>query len=255
MSEDGKSASGAGINPPSGGYGEAWADIYDDLYDDRDDTSTVVEFVMKIADPPTVLELGVGTGRLALPLAAAGLDVVGIDNSAAMLARLQAKPGAERVTTHLGDMTAPPVSGPFGCVLIAFSTLYLLADQDEQGRCLRAAADRLAPGGSLVIEGFIPDPTRWHNGHSLTVERWDSDRATFSVGRIDPAAQTIETLRITHPADGTPAVPNRLRYVLPAELDLLAELAGLRLAGRYAGFDASPLAGGATSHVSVYSRP
>ncbi|GAB7045030.1 class I SAM-dependent methyltransferase [Catenuloplanes indicus] len=238
---------------PGATYGQTWATDYDTLYDDRDHIPAVVTFLRRHARPASVLELGVGTGRLALPLAAAGLRVVGVDNSPAMLDRLRAKPGADRVDARLGDMLHPPTAAAFGCVLIAFSTLYLLTDQTDQRACITAAAARLAPGGSLIVEGFIPDPDRWHHGHSLHVDQWDPERPTMSVGRLDTTAQTIETLRITH-TDGQPrVVANRLRYVLPAELDLLAEAAGLALTGRYRDLTGHPFDPGAHTHVSVYS--
>ncbi|WP_330186337.1 class I SAM-dependent methyltransferase [Dactylosporangium sp. AC04546] len=237
----------------SAAYGDDWAEVYDALYDGRDDLAGVVQFIARWARPASVLELGVGTGRLALPLSAAGLRVVGVDASPAMLDRLRAKAGAERVEARLGDMCEPPADEVFGCVLIAFSTLFLLPDQAAQRRCLRAAADRLAPGGALIVEGFIPDPNRWHNGHSLHVERWQADQVVMTAGRLDPAAQTIETLRVAHTPHGTRVIPNRLRYVLPAELDLLAECAGLRLAGRYGDLTGSALPELPSTAVSVYT--
>ncbi|GAB7040418.1 MULTISPECIES: class I SAM-dependent DNA methyltransferase [Catenuloplanes] len=240
---------------PGSAYGDRWAEVYDDLYDGRDTIPAVVDFIRRWAQPASVLELGVGTGRLAIPLAAAGMHVVGVDNSEAMLARLRAKPGGDAVDGRLADMTDPPTDRTYGCVLIAFSTLYLLADQNTQRRCIQAAADRLAPGGALIIEGFIPDPDRWHNGHSLHVEQWDSGHVTMNVGRLDAAAQTIDTLRVTQTSDGTQVIPNRLRYLLPAELDLIAEHTGLGLAGRYGDLAGRPIGSQPTSHVSVYTRP
>ncbi|GAA0723031.1 class I SAM-dependent methyltransferase [Dactylosporangium roseum] len=237
-----------------GGYGDAWAAVYDDLYAGRDDPDLVVRFVSRYADPATVCEFGIGTGRVALPLAAAGFEVHGIDNSAAMLDRLRAKPGAERIHAALGDITDPPVTGRFGCVLIAFSTLYLLTDQRLQRRCVEAAARLLEPTGALIVEGFIPDPTRWHDGYSLSVTRWEEAARSYSIGRIDPAAQVIETVRVNRQADSLDELPNRLRYVLPAELDLLAEHAGLTLVDRFANLAGAALGPNPTDHASVYRR-
>lgn len=239
----------------SAAYGDDWAEVYDTLYDDRDDAAGLVGFIRQWANPSSVLELGVGTGRLALPLSAAGLQVIGVDASQAMLQRLRTKPGAELVDARLGDMCEPPADGPFGCVLIAFSTLFLLPDQAAQRRCLRAAASRLAPGGALIVEGFVPDPDRWNKGHSLHVEQWLPDRVILTAGRLDPVMQSIETIRIAHTAEGTRVIPNRLRYVLPAELDLLAEHVGLCLAGRYADLTGSPLPDRPSTAVSVYTAP
>jgi SAM-dependent methyltransferase len=234
-------------------YGENWAEIYDELYGERDDLGGFVDFVRQRTDPARVLEFGVGTGRLAIPLAKAGLKVHGVDNSPAMLDEMTAKPGGELVQTHLGDIVDPPVSGEFGCVLIAFSTLYLLADQQTQIRCVGAAAARLAPNGVLVVEGFIPDPTRWHDSHSLGVHRWEEDQLAVTVGRIDPAAQVIETVRIHADSNSNPRlIPNRLRFVLPAELDLMAAQHRLRLAERYEDYGTAPLTPNSHSFVAVY---
>jgi SAM-dependent methyltransferase len=235
-------------------YGDRWAPVYDGLYEDRDDLADVVRFVADRATPATILELGVGTGRLAIPLAKHGLAVHGVDNSAAMLDQLRAKPGGHAVTTYLGDMTAPSVAGPFGCVLIAFSTLYLLPDQDSQARCLASAAALLAEDGCLVVEGFIPDPDRWDDRFSLNVGNWTADELTCTVGRLNLHSQVIETVRIRLNT-GTPEVlRNRLRFLWPTELDLLAERAGLRRAERYRDFAARPLESGSTNHVSVFTR-
>lgn len=253
---DAVEAPGTADNSTAGAaYGDDWADVYDALYDDRDDAAGLVRFIRRWAKPSSVLELGIGTGRLAIPLSAAGLRVVGVDASAAMLERLRAKPGAEHVDARLGDMCEPPTDGPFGCVLIAFSTLFLLPDQASQRRCLNAEAARLAPGGALVVEGFVPDPDRWNQGHSLQVEQWLPDSVVLTAGRLDPVNQSIETLRITHTAQGTTVIPNRLRYVLPAELDLLAEHAGLQFAGRYADLTGRPLPDRPSTAVSVYTAP
>ncbi len=234
-------------------YGEDWAGIYDELYGERDDLGTFVDFVRRRTDPATVLEFGVGTGRLAIPLARAGLKVHGVDNSRAMLQAMTNKPGGELVQAHLGDIADPPVFGQFGCVLIAFSTLYLLADQQAQIRCVGAAADRLAPTGVLVVEGFIPDPTRWHDSHSLGIYRWEEDQLAVTVGRINPAAQVIETVRIQAGSGSHPRlIPNRLRFVLPAELDLIAARHGLRLDERYEDYDGSPITPSSHSFVAVY---
>ncbi|MGI5182432.1 class I SAM-dependent DNA methyltransferase [Dactylosporangium sp. CA-152071] len=237
-----------------GHYGDAWAAVYDDLYADRDDAVQVVRFVSRYASPATVCEFGIGTGRIALPLVAAGFEVHGIDNSSEMLARLRTKPGAERIHARLGDMTDPREAGRFGCVLIAFSTLYLLADRTLQRRCIAAAARLLEPDGALIVEGFTPDPTRWHGGYSLSVAHWEDAAHSYTIGRIDPASQVIETIRVDRLTDSANELPNRLRYVLPAELDLMAEHAGLGLVDRFADLAGTPIGLGATDHVSVYRR-
>lgn len=235
-------------------YGDSWAPVYDRLYADREDVATIVKFVGARAEPKSVLELGVGTGRLAIPLSASGLTVQGIDNSPAMLDLLRSKPGGSAITAHLGDMAQPSMTGTFGCVLTAFSTIYLLRDQAAQLRCLGSAADRLAHSGCVIVEGFLPDPDRWHRGQSLTIDRWQGSDLSCTVGRIDVAEQVIETIHIEVNDQMPMVLLNRLRYLWPAELDLLADRVGLYLDERYAGFERSPMTSAATTHVSVYRK-
>ncbi|MFB9909484.1 class I SAM-dependent methyltransferase [Allokutzneria oryzae] len=142
-------------------HGEEWARAYDGLYEDRDHIPTLVDFVRTRTDPAVLLELGVGTGRLAIPLAKAGVRTYGVDSSPAMLARLRAKDPDGLVTTFLADMIEPPVNAAFGCVLIACDTLSLLPDRSAMARCFTGAAQRLSADGRLIVEGLLPDPDRW----------------------------------------------------------------------------------------------
>ncbi|GAA4005388.1 class I SAM-dependent methyltransferase [Allokutzneria multivorans] len=143
------------------GHGEAFARAYDRLHADRDDIPTLVDFVRTRADPGVLLELGVGTGRLAIPLAKAGVRAYGVDASASMLARLRAKDPERLVTVFEGCMTEPPITAPFGCVLIACDTLAALPDRVAWAKCFGAVAQRLSADGRLIIEGALPDPTSW----------------------------------------------------------------------------------------------
>ena len=138
-------------------YGERRADLYDAWYEDVLDPEACVDRLVELAGGGPVLELGVGTGRIALPLAERGLEVHGIDASPAMLERLRAKPGADRVHTHLGDMGEVAVDDEFPLVFVAANTIFMLASQDQQVGCFRAVASRLAPGGRFVVEAQVPD--------------------------------------------------------------------------------------------------
>src|SRR5262245_86190 len=142
-------------------YGERFADVYDDWYGDVSDVAATVDRVAALAGSGPVLELGAGSGRLAVPLADRGLDVWALDASPAMLDRLRAKPGGDRVRTVVGDMAEAdlgPGAPRFALVLCAFNTLFNLTDGDAQRRCLARTADLLAPGGQLVVEAFVPPP-------------------------------------------------------------------------------------------------
>jgi SAM-dependent methyltransferase len=144
----------------SSSYGEHVADVYDEWYR-LADTDATVERLAGLAGPGPVLELAVGTGRVALPLVARGLEVHGIDTSPAMVEHLRAKPGGEDVTVVIGDMADVPVSGRFSLVFVVFDTFFALPTQDEQVRCFENVARSLLPGGRFVVEGFVPDPARF----------------------------------------------------------------------------------------------
>lgn len=218
---------------PAAEFGDAWAAVYDAAHAHlrRDTTAAVATLRAGLPAGGRVLDLGVGTGRLAIPLAAAGLEVVGVDASPRMLAVLAAKAGGARVEGVLGDMTDPPVHGRFDLVLLAFNTLFSLPDGASQAACLAAAARLLAPAGEVVVDAAIPQPWRLPaRGH-------------------DPVAQTVRILQ--HVADGGP-LPLSLRYATPAQIDDMATAAGLCRTRRLAGWDADPGEDCVDHHVSTY---
>jgi SAM-dependent methyltransferase len=205
--------------------------------------------------PGAVLELGVGTGRLAIPLAARGIDVWGIDNSEPMLARLADKPGGAAVRVVVGDFAevGDLVHGPFSLVFVAFNTLFELADQAAQVRCVQGVARRLTAGGVLVVEALAPDLTRLEQ--TVTALSVSADRAVLQATRHDPVAQQVVGADITVGAGGTVALaPWTIRYVSVPELDLMARLAGLRLRERWGGWHRQPFTASSSTHVSVYER-
>ncbi len=153
-----------------GTYGASFADVYDDWYGNVSDVSATVAGVSALADGGAVLELGVGTGRIAIPLAAAGVDVVGVDASAEMLGRLGAKPGSRTVGVILADIAALPVAdGRFAVAFAAFNTFFNLTDDDAQRRCVHRLAEVLRPGGRFVVEGFVPPRDGFSPADSLSV--------------------------------------------------------------------------------------
>lgn len=244
-----------GTGPQS--YGEAFADVYDEWYADVSDTEGTVARLTSLAAGRPVLELGIGTGRLALPLAAAGANVSGIDASPAMVARLAAKPGGDRIDVTVGDMAdvealAPPAGARFGVVFAAFNTLFNLTDPTAQQRCLRGAAARLEPDGCVVVEAnvFDPDP---EPREALTVRSTEPGRVVLSVSRADPATQTV-TGQFVDLVDGAAVRlrPWSLRYSSPEQLDDLAAGAGLTLAARWGGWRGEPFTDASVLHVSVY---
>jgi len=239
----------------AGAYGRHWAADYDALFEDREDTAAVVSFVAALAPGGRVLEMGVGTGRLALPLAAGGLSVTGVDASPEMLSRLRARPGAEAVTVIEGDFADADAGGPYDVVLIAFSTLFLVPSQAGQLACLANARRHLRPGGTLAVEAFVPDHSRWVRGQNLAIGRLDESGVSLKLSVHDPVHQVITVQEVTLEAAGTMLRPNRLRYCWPAELDAMALASGLCPAGRAASWAGEPFTAHSTSHVSRYERP
>lgn len=249
-------------------YGERWADVYDDWYDDPEEVAAVTAFLRDLAGPPgaagPLLELGIGTGLLALPLADAGYDVRGIDASPAMLDRLRAKPGSERIAVAADDMarvalpvrptdgpTPPPVTG----VYVAANTFFGLPDEATQRRCLHGIARTLAPDGFFAVAAFIPDlhappPARGTVG----IRSMTADQVVLTADRHDPEAQTISGQFIDISGAGVQLRPFHIRYTLPHQLDAMATDAGLVLDQRWAGWRHEPFDADSAMHVSVYRR-
>jgi SAM-dependent methyltransferase len=247
-------------------YGERWADVYDDWYDDPAEVADTVAFVADLAGPPgragALLELGVGTGRLALPLAARGYDVRGVDASAAMVARLRAKPGGGDLAVVVGDMADVPVPGGDGPVeavagvLVATNTFFALVTDGAQRRCLRRVHEVLVPGGWLVVAAFVPsERIRDGRADSVGVRSLGVDRVVLTADRFDAASQTISGQFIDISERGIRLRPVHVRYLWPDQLDERAAEAGLVLAERFSSWRRDPFDDRSAAHVSVYRRP
>jgi hypothetical protein len=241
----------AGFDDPAF-FGERWARVYDGRTEL--DPAPAVEFLAGLAGDGRVLELAIGTGRVGLPLAARGIAVEGIEASEAMVERLRAKPGGERIPVAIGDMADVAVTGPFRLVYLVYNTLFNLISAERQADCFRNMAHVLDSEGAFVIECFVPDPARFDRGQRVGALAVTEDSATIEVVRHDAAAQRFNTQRITFTSEGIRMLPVALRYSWPSELDLMARLAGLRLSERYAGWDRRPFGSDSASHISVY-RP
>ena len=235
-------------------YGEAFADVYDDWYATVTDVEATVALATRLAGPAgRVLELGVGTGRLAIPMAGAGLAVTGIDTSAAMLDRLAAIDAAGSVTAVRGDMVDDLPDGPFDVVLAAYNTLFNLVGDGAQQRCFQSVAPRLAPGGAFVVEAFVPDVAAISAGSSVEVRSMDVDHVVLSVSRHQPDEQRVEGQFVTFTeAGGVRLRPWMVRWSTPDELDAMAAAAGLTLAERWADVAMTPFTDDSPHHVSVY---
>lgn len=234
-------------------YGERAADVYDDWYADYD--PHMIDVLARLARNGRALELGIGTGRVALPLAAQGIEVHGLDASPAMVAKLRAKPGGEHVPVTMGDFAAVPVSGEFALVYVVFNTFFALLTQADQLRCFEQVAARLAPGGCFLLEVFVPNTSRYINGNTVSkVTRVTNDRVEYDVAQHDPVTQHIIAQKVIISDAQVRLYPIQVRYAWPAELDLMARLAGLRLRHRWAGWQREPFDAQSTRHISVYER-
>jgi SAM-dependent methyltransferase len=238
-----------------GTYGDRIADSYDRLTATMPDPVDCVDRLAELAGAGPALELGIGTGRIALPLAARGVEVHGIDASAAMVERLRAKPGGGAIAVTMGDFADLPVEGRFPLVFVVFNTLFSLLTQDEQVRCFEAVAAHLAPGGAFVVEAFVPDPTLHPGGQSMRTRYLGLDLVRFDMALHDPVAQRVDFQNVLLGTDGVRLLPGSLRYAWPSELDLMARLAGLRLRERWGGWRREPFTGSTSGlYVAVYEH-
>jgi SAM-dependent methyltransferase len=236
-------------------YGDRIADLYDRMAAAMPDPVDCVDRLAELAGPGPALELGVGTGRVAVPLAARGVSVHGIDASAAMVERLRAKPGGEAIAVTVGDFAGVPVDGRFALVYVVFNTFFALLTQDEQVGCFAAVADHLAPGGAFVIEAFVPDPTLHPGGQSIRARHLDLDQVRFDLALHDPVGQRVDFQQVLLAADGVRLLPGSIRYAWPSELDLMARLAGLRLRERWGGWRREPFTASTSGlYVAVYEH-
>ena len=234
-------------------YGERIADVYDDLYREVDEEA--VGRLAEFAGEGRALELGIGTGRIALPLQHRGVNVVGIDASAAMLAKLQAKPRGEEIQVIHGDFSAFELDDRFSLIYVVFNTFYGLLTQEAQVRCFRCVADHLTGDGVFVIEGFVPDLCRYRDQQEVRGFTTGDTTIKLDVSELDPVDQRISSRHVRLSQEGIEIYPAELRYAWPSELDLMAQLADLVLDHRWGSWDRAPFTARSYRHISVYGRP
>lgn len=236
-------------------YGERFAGVYDDLFGNLEESDDVVTLLASLAGDGPLLELGSGTGRVAIPLARRGVDVHGIEISPAMVEAMRAKPGGEDIPITVGDFRDVEVEGPFRVIAIPFNTLFMLTAQEDQVACFRAVAGRLEPGGVFVVEAFVPDAGRWTDHQATQTRRIEDGRVVLDLARHDPTTQRVDAALVLLGDDGIRTHAFRLRYAWPSELDLMAQIAGLRLRERLGGWDRRPFDSSSQVHISIYERP
>jgi SAM-dependent methyltransferase len=232
-------------------YGERVADVYDEWYK-LGDPGPEAALLAELAAGGRALELGIGTGRVALPLAALGVEVHGVDASPAIVERMRAKPGGDTIPVTIGDMADIPVEGQFALVFVVFNTFFMLTSQEAQVRCFQNVAKHLVPGGRFLLHAFVPDVSRIEAGSHVSVREAGLDRVRLDAATYERLEQRLDATQMRITEHGIRLVHTRLRYAWPPELDLMAQLAGLTLEARYASFDKQPFTDASAFHVSVY---
>ncbi len=237
-----------------GSFGELVAAEYDESGDRMFDPAVVeptIDFLAGLAGDGRALELGIGTGRIALPLAARGVAVHGIDLSTAMVARLRAKPGGEGIGVTIGDFSTTRVDGSFRLAYLVYNTIMNLTTQAAQVACFRNAAAHLEAGGCFVIETMVPDLQRLPPGERYVV--FDASETHWGIDEY-LADQGLISHHFEMRGGRFEKSSGPFRYVWPAELDLMAQIAGLELRERWAGWGREPFTSESRSHVSVWEK-
>ena len=241
---------------PEDYFGEDVASRYDQDEAEMFESAVVepaVDFLAELAGTGAALELGIGTGRIAIPLAQRGIRVHGIDLSKAMVARLRAKPGVEQIDVTIGDFATTRVRGTFSLAYLVFNTIGNLTTQDQQVACFRNVAAHLEPGGCFVIEVGVPDLRALPNGETFRVV--EMTERHVGIDEYDVANQGLVSHHYFRAADGSfEEFSGPFRYVWPSELDLMARLAGMRIRERWAGWKREPFTSESRKHVSVWEK-
>jgi SAM-dependent methyltransferase len=233
-------------------YGERIAGVYDEWYSEYDPAA--IQFLSELALGGRALELGIGTGRIALPLLKTGVAIQGIDASESMVARLRAKPGGELIPVSMGNFADVIVNGQFSLIYVAFNTIYALLTQEEQVRCFQNVATHLAKDGAFVIEAFVPDMKRFTARQAMRVTRIGDNEVQVDVSEIDLDKQLITSQHMVLSEQGTRFYPVKIRYVWPSEMDLMARLSQLQLKERWNDWGKNQFTSESERHISVYEH-
>jgi SAM-dependent methyltransferase len=239
---------------PEMSFGDRVAEGYD--HDSiRGDEEATVTFLEQLAQGGRVLELAIGTGRIAIPLAAKGIRVDGIDFSPSMIAKLRDKPGGNKLAITLGNFADVAVPDTYDLIYIVFNTLFNLLTQDEQVRCFENVAAHLREKGVFVIEGGVPTEfCRLRKNQYVDLEDIEVDIVHLDMARYNPVTQLLEENHITISNKGTQLSPIVTRYAWPSELDLMARIAGLHLKERWANWTRDLMTASSNNCISVYGR-
>ena len=237
-----------------GSFDEKVAATYDDgVMSDPKVVGPAVDVLAELAGSGPALEFAIGTGRIAVPLARKGVAVQGIELSRAMVARLRQKDGGGEIYVAIGDMATTRVAGQFSLVYLVFNTINNLTTQAAQVACFRNAAAHLAPGGCFLVEVGVPPLQRLPRGE--TILAFDRTAAHWGIDEFDVVSQQFTSHHVRIEGGKCQQVSMPFRYVWPAELDLMAQLAGLTPKARWSNWRKEPFTAVSDSHVSVWRKP
>jgi SAM-dependent methyltransferase len=231
-------------------YGDLIAAVYDEWYPAPEEES--IQFLSRLAQGGRTLELGIGTGRLAIPLKTIGVNIEGIDVSTTMVNRLHEKPGGKDIPVRIGDFSELGVDGHYDLIFVVFNTFFGLPTQEMQLQCLKNVARHLNEKGRFVIEAFVPDMTRFIEGQSIRTTSVKDAEVRIDVSMHDAAKQQVVSQHVMLTEKGIKMVPVTIRYVWPSELDMMARVAGLKLRNRWEDWKETPFSSRSGRHVSLY---
>lgn len=240
-------------------YGDKIAEVYDQMYPMRADVGATVDTLARLAGDGPALELGIGTGIVALPLTARGVDVYGIDASEAIVAQMRAKPGGDTIPVTIADFSGFSLrdgnrAKKFKLVYVVFNTLFQATSQEAQVQCFRSVAAHLADDGVFLIEAFVPDMGRFTRDQNISAGRVESDLVSIDISRHDPVNQFVQSQHLFVGESGVKLYPVQVRYSWPSELDLMARLAGMHLRERWGHWDGSSFNASSEYHISIYEK-
>ncbi len=233
-------------------YGQRIAGVYDQWYSEFDPAS--IQVLADLAAGGPALELGIGTGRIAIPLNKVGVAVQGIDASEAMVARLHAKPGGENIQVTMGNFAEVAIESQFSLIYVVFNTIFSLLTQEEQVTCFQHVARHLLPEGVFVVEAFVPDMTRFSGGQALRVTRIGNNEVQVDASLHEKDKQLITSQHVMITEQGTQLYPVTIRYIWPTEMDLMAQLSGLHLRSRWSNWKKGEFSADSGKHISVYEQ-
>ena len=240
-------------------YGDRIAEVYDEMYPMRANVGPAVDALAGLAGDGPALELGIGTGRIAIPLAQRGIEVHGIDASEAIVARMRAKTGGVAIPVTISDFSEFSLKDgsrhrKFSLVYVVFNTLFQATSQQAQVNCFRSVASHLADDGVFLVEAFVPDPTRFTRDQNVSAGSVESDLVSLDISHHDPVNQFVRSQHVFFTEVGVKLYPVQVRYSWPSELDLMAQLAGMRLRERWSDWDGSPFTASSGFHISIYEK-